>query len=211
MSQALDLLPPQPTVIPVLTIERVEDAVPLARALVRGGLRVLEVTLRTEAGAAAAAAIRREVPDAIVALGTILSDRDVDVSRALGIGLGFSPGATPALLSTARAAGLALIPGVQTASELMTAMAFGFCAVKFFPAAPAGGPAMLKAFGGPFPSARFCPTGGISEETASSWFSLPNVFALGGSWIATARDIDAHGWTEITAKAAAARAIAERL
>ena len=198
------------TVIPVLTIDDAADAVPLARALVRGGLRVLEITLRTAAGAAAARRIRAEVPDAVVALGTVLNARDVRIAGELGLTFSFSPGATPDLLQAAREAGLALIPGVQTASELMLAAEFGFGAVKFFPAAPAGGPDVLRALAGPFPAARFCPTGGIAEENLPAWFALPSVFAVGGSWIARPADIAAGRWDVIEARARMAAVQAKR-
>lgn len=195
----LDMLTVGRTVIPVLTIARVSDAVPLARALVRGGIRVLEVTLRTPAGAEAAAAIQAEVPDAVVALGTVLTEADIALACRLKVPC-FSPGATPGLLRAARDAGVTLIPGVQTASELMLAAAFGFEAVKFFPAVPAGGIPALKALAGPFPNARFCPTGGIDEHSALDWLVLPNVFAVGGSWLAPAQDVDQGNWNEIEAR-----------
>ena len=198
------------TVIPVLTIHRVADAVPLARALVRGGLRVIEVTLRTPVGAAAAAAIRAEVPDAVVALGTVLTEADVLVACALGLPFGFSPGATPALLRAARDAGLSLIPGVQTASELMLAAEFGFSVVKFFPAAPAGGMAALKALAAPFPNTRFCPTGGIDERSAPAWLAHPAVFAVGGSWIAPPDHVAEGRWGEIEARAAQAATLSRQ-
>lgn len=198
------------TVIPVLTIDDAADAVPLARALVRGGLRVLEITLRTAAGAEAARRIRAEVPDAVVALGTVLNAHDVRIARKLGLTFSFSPGATPDLLGAARDAGLALIPGVQTASELMLAAEFGFRAVKFFPAGAAGGRDMLRALAGPFPGARFCPTGGISEESAADWFALSSVFAVGGSWIARPADIATGRWDVIEARASAAATRAKR-
>ncbi|MGI3777199.1 MAG: bifunctional 4-hydroxy-2-oxoglutarate aldolase/2-dehydro-3-deoxy-phosphogluconate aldolase [Janthinobacterium lividum] len=195
------------TVIPVLTIARVEDAVPLARTLVRGGLRVLEVTLRTPAGAAAAAAIRRKVPDAVVALGTVLNEADVALARALGVPFCFSPGLTPSLLQAARDGGLALIPGIQTPSELMLALEFGLSAVKFFPAGQAG-PGALRALGGPFPSVRFCPTGGISEDGAGEWLAMPSVFAVGGSWLAPAGDVAQQRWDTIESRAHRAAALA---
>ena len=196
----LDMLTAGRTVIPVLTISRVSDAVPLARALVRGGIRVLEVTLRTPAGAEAAAAIQAEVPDAVVALGTVLTEADIALACRLKVPFSFSPGVTPGLLRAARDAGVTLIPGVQTASELMLAAAFGFEAVKFFPAVPAGGIPALKALAGPFPNARFCPTGGIDEHSAPDWLVLPNVFAVGGSWLAPVQDVDRGNWSEIEAR-----------
>src|SRR4051812_10997219 len=147
-------------VIPVITIERVEDGVPLARALVSGGLRLLEITLRTPAGRDAAAAIIADVPEAVVGIGTVLTPQDLARSRDLGARFALSPGATPELLDAPAQSDFPFMPGVGPASELMMALARGFDTVKFFPAVPAGGIAALKALAGPFPQARFCPTGG---------------------------------------------------
>lgn len=195
------------TVIPVLTISRLEDAVPLARTLVRSGIRILEVTLRTPVGAAAAGAIRREVPDAVVALGTVLNEADVALARDLGVPFSFSPGITPSLMRAALDSGSALIPGIQTPSELMLALEFGLSAVKFFPAGQAG-PDALRAMGGPFPSVRFCPTGGISENRAGEWLAMPSVFAVGGSWLAPAADVEQQRWDAIGSRALRAAALA---
>lgn len=188
-------------VIPVLTIARAADAVPLARALVAGGVRMLEVTLRTPAGAQAARDIRAEVPDAIVGLGTVLTERDLALAKSLELPFAFSPGAPVALLQAARQMGVAFVPGIQTATELMAAIAHGFTTVKFFPAEPAGGIPALKALAGPFPDARFCPTGGIGEDAIETWLALPNVVAVGGSWLAPAQEIEAGAWPTITARA----------
>jgi 2-dehydro-3-deoxyphosphogluconate aldolase / (4S)-4-hydroxy-2-oxoglutarate aldolase len=165
-------------VIPVLTIERIEDAVPLARALVAGGVRTLEVTLRTPVAVEAAKAVIAEVPEAIV---------------------GISPGATPELLKAAAAGGLPFAPGIATASELMQALAHGFDLVKFFPAEQAGGIKGLRALAGPFPNALVCPTGGIGEANAATWLAEPNVVAVGGSWLCPAAEIGAGNWAGITA------------
>ena len=188
-------------VIPVITIERVEDAVPLARALVSGGLRLLEITLRTPAGRDAAAAIVAEVPEAVVGIGTVLTPQDLARSRELGARFALSPGATPELLDAAAASDLPFMPGVATASELMAALARGFDIVKFFPAVPAGGVAALKALGGPFPQVRFCPTGGVSEDNAAEWLALPNVVVVGGSWLTPASEIRGGAWDRITERA----------
>lgn len=188
-------------IIPVITIERVEDAVPLARALVAGGLAALEITLRTEAAPAAAAAIIKAVPDAIVGLGTVLSREDLETARDLGARFALSPGATPDLLDAAAAGGLPFIPGVQTSSEIMAALARGFDVVKFFPAVPAGGIAGLKALAGPFPQMRFCPTGGIGKSNFADWLALGNVVSVGGSWLAPPSDIRGGDWAAITARA----------
>ena len=189
----------QATVIPVLTIERLEDAVPLARALVAGGVRVLEVTLRTAVAVEAAKAIIAEVPDAIVGIGTILNADDLARAKALGAQFGISPGATPDLLKAAAASALPFAPGVATASELMQALAHGFNLVKFFPAEQSGGIKALRALAGPFPDARFCPTGGIGEANAAAWLSEPNVVAVGGSWLCPAADIRSGNWAGISA------------
>ncbi len=195
-----DLLRSGP-IVPVITLERVEDAVPLARALVAGGLRLLEITLRTPAAADSAAAIIQEVPEAIVGIGTVLTPKDLERAQALGARYALSPGATPDLLEAASRSEMPFIPGIATASELMAALVHGFQTVKFFPAAAAGGIPALKAFAGPFPQARFCPTGGIDEKNARDWLALPNVVAIGGSWVCPTSDIRAQAWGEITAKA----------
>ena len=198
--QLADLLRSGP-VVPVITLERVEDAVPLARALVAGGLRLLEITLRTPAAADAASAIIRDVPEAIVGIGTVLTPKDLERAQALGARYALSPGATPDLLDAASRSEMPFIPGIATASELMAALAHGFQTVKFFPAVAAGGIPALKALAGPFPQARFCPTGGVDEKNAGDWLALPNVVAIGGSWICPVSDIRAQAWDEITAKA----------
>jgi 2-dehydro-3-deoxyphosphogluconate aldolase/(4S)-4-hydroxy-2-oxoglutarate aldolase len=186
-------------VIPVLTIERLEDAVPLARALVTGGVRVLEVTLRTPVAIEAARAIMAEVPEAIVGIGTILNADDLARAKTLGASFGISPGATPDLLKAAAASGLPFAPGIATASELMLALAHGFNLVKFFPAEQSGGIKALRALAGPFPDVRFCPTGGVGEANAAAWLAEPNVVAVGGSWLCPAADIRSGNWDGITA------------
>jgi 2-dehydro-3-deoxyphosphogluconate aldolase/(4S)-4-hydroxy-2-oxoglutarate aldolase len=188
-------------IIPVITIERVEDAVPLARALVAGGLVALEITLRTQAAPAAATAIAKAVPEALVGLGTVLTGSDLDIARDLGARFVLSPGAPPELLDAAAAGELPFIPGIQTSSELMAALGRGFDVVKFFPAVPAGGIAALKALAGPFPQVRFCPTGGIGEGNFADWLALGNVVSVGGSWLAPASDIRAGDWAAITNRA----------
>src|SRR5689334_12140586 len=177
--------------IPVLTIERVDQAVPLAQALVSGGVRTLEITLRTPAGADSAEAIQKEVPDAVVGLGTVLTRRDLELAKRLRLPFSFSPGATPELLDAAAELGVPFVPGIATASELMAAMARGFSAVKLFPAENVGGIGTLKSLAGPFRGALFNPTGGITEDNMGSYLALPNVVAVGGSWLAPASDIKA--------------------
>lgn len=188
-------------VIPVLTIERLEHAVPLAEALVAGGMRLLEVTLRTPVAVKAAEAIMRDVPEAIIGIGTVLSGEDLDLAAGLGARFALSPGATSNLLQAAARTDLPFIPGVATASELMEAQEYGFDLVKFFPAVPAGGIAMLRALAGPFPQVRFCPTGGIDGTNAKEWLAQPNVVAVGGSWLAPAAEIRQCEWGAITARA----------
>ena len=187
-------------IVPVLTIDRVEDGVPLARALVAGGVKVLEVTFRTEAAAEAAKAIIAEVPDAIVGMGTVLSGDDLRRAQALGAQFAVSPGATAELLDAAANSALPLLPGVATSSEIMRAQAKGFNLLKFFPAEQAGGIPMLRALAGPFPNTRFCPTGGISEGNIATWLAEPNVVAAGGSWLCPASDIKSGNWEIITGR-----------
>ncbi len=153
----------QATIIPVLTIERLEDAVQLAKALVAGGVRTLEITLRTPVAIESAKAIMAHVPEAVVGIGTILNADDLARAEGIGARFGISPGATPDLLKAAAASALPFAPGIATASELMLALAHGFNLVKFFPAEQSGGIKALRALAGPFPEVRFCPTGGIGE------------------------------------------------
>ncbi len=187
------------TVIPVLTIERLQDAVPLARALVAGGVKTLEVTLRTSVAIEAAKAMTSEVPEAIVGIGTILNPADLARAEALGVKFGISPGLTPDLLKAAADSALPFAPGIATASELMLALAHGFTLAKFFPAEQAGGIKGLKALGGPFPNVRFCPTGGVGEANAATWLAEPNVVAVGGSWLCPPVEVRAGNWAGITA------------
>jgi 2-dehydro-3-deoxyphosphogluconate aldolase / (4S)-4-hydroxy-2-oxoglutarate aldolase len=187
--------------IPVLTIERIEFAVPLARALVAGGIRTLEITLRTAVGAEAAAAIQAEVPDAIVGLGTVVTDKDLALAQRLCLPFAFSPGATPELLDAAVSLRVPFVPGVATASELMAAMARGFTTVKLFPAEQLGGIGALKALSGPLPGVSFNSTGGIGESNIADYLALPNVVAVGGSWLAPPADVRAGNWAAITERA----------
>lgn len=195
-------------VMPVVVIEEAELAPELARAFVRGGIRVVEVTLRTPAALAAIEAIAREVPEIAVGAGTVLSPEDLRAAASAGATFAISPGATPALLGAAASAPIPYLPAVATASELMLGLASGHHCFKFFPAAPAGGIPMLKAFAGPFPKARFCPTGGITQESVKSYLDLPNVLCAGGSWLSPADALAARDWKRI--EALAARAAASR-
>ena len=185
-------------VIPVIVLDRVADAVPLARALVAGGVRVLEITLRTPAALAGIEAIARAVPEAIVGAGTLRSAADARAARAAGSAFGVSPGYTAAVAAACRDAGLPLLPGVATASEVMAAQADGLHFLKFFPASAAGGIALLEALAGPFPDVRFCPTGGITPATAPLFLALPNVPVCGGSWLTPAAAVAAADWGRIT-------------
>jgi 2-dehydro-3-deoxyphosphogluconate aldolase/(4S)-4-hydroxy-2-oxoglutarate aldolase len=187
----------QSPIVAVITIDTVEDAVPLARALVEGGVTALEITLRTPPALAAARAILREVPKALVGIGTILTPNDLAAAIDVGAHFGVSPGITAALLEAAGASDLPFIPGIQSASELMQAVAHGFDVLKLFPASSLGRSA-VQAYAGPFPEVRFCPTGGIGEDNFMDWLALPNVVAVGGSWVAPKADVRAGKWQSIT-------------
>jgi 2-dehydro-3-deoxyphosphogluconate aldolase/(4S)-4-hydroxy-2-oxoglutarate aldolase len=188
-------------IVPVLTIHELIHAVPLAQALVAGGICTLEITLRTAAGAKAAEAIVASVPKAIVGLGTVLTARDLRLSRDIGCAFSFSPGATPELLDAAARDKHSFVPGIATASELMAARDRGFNVVKFFPAAQLGGVSAIKALAGPFPDALFCPTGGIGEQDFEDYLAMPNVLCVGGSWLAPAEDIRMNRWRKVEERA----------
>jgi 2-dehydro-3-deoxyphosphogluconate aldolase/(4S)-4-hydroxy-2-oxoglutarate aldolase len=194
-------------VIPVIVLQRVQDAVPMAQALVEGGVRVLEVTLRTPVGLACIEAIARAVPEAIVGAGTLRSAADARAAKDAGSRFGVSPGYTAAVGAACREADLPLLPGVASASEVMAAMADGLQFLKFFPATAAGGIPMLKALAGPFPDIVFCPTGGITLQTAPQFLALPNVRVCGGSWLTPADAVQAGDWARITQLAREASAI----
>ena len=184
-------------VIPVLTIERLEDALPLCRALVDNGLPVLEVTLRTPCAFDAIALVARELPDACVGAGTVLSAADLARVADAGAAFAISPGATDALYAAAKAGDTPLIPGIATASELMRGLEHGWRRFKFFPAEASGGTAALKGFAGPLPMARFCPTGGIDAAKAPAYLALPNVACVGGSWMLPGDAVQAGDWERI--------------
>lgn len=196
--------------VAVLTIERIEDAVPLAKALVAGGVRTLEITLRTAVGGAAAEAIKNAVPDAVVGLGTVVKVSDLELARSLALPFAFSPGATAELLDAALAMGVPFVPGIASASELIAAINRGFTTVKLFPAEQLGGIGMLKALAGPFPSVCFNPTGGVTEANMRAYLALHNVVAVGGSWLAPAAEIRAGAWATITSRAEQAMASIKR-
>ena len=195
------------TVIPVLTIERLADAVPLARALVKGGLPVLEITFRTGVAVEALAAIARAVPEAIVGAGTVLDERQLRQAIDAGAQFGVSPGCTAALAQAVMASGLPFLPGVQTVSEALAAREQGFSLLKFFPADTAGGTGWLKAVAAPLAGLRFCPTGGIGLSTAPAYLALANVACVGGSWVAPRDAVAAGDWSRIEHLASQAAAL----
>jgi 2-dehydro-3-deoxyphosphogluconate aldolase/(4S)-4-hydroxy-2-oxoglutarate aldolase len=205
-SELVPLLAGTP-VVPVLVIEDASAAVPLARALVAGGLPILEITLRTPAALDVIRAIAGEVEGAVVGAGTVLSAAQYRDAVAAGSRFVVSPGATEAVLEAAAASPVPLLPGAATASEVMRLLERGYRFLKFFPAAPAGGAAYLKALAAPLPEARFCPTGGIDAASALQYLSLSNVLCVGGSWVAPARAVAAGDWQEITRLARAAAAL----
>jgi 2-dehydro-3-deoxyphosphogluconate aldolase / (4S)-4-hydroxy-2-oxoglutarate aldolase len=199
----LDIMRTSP-VIPVIAIDRLEHAVPLARALVAGGIRVLEITLRTAHGLPAIRAVAEQVPQAIVGVGTLTQPEEFGAAREAGAVFGVSPGLTLSLIEAARRSGLPLLPGVMSPSEVMAAREAGFRQLKLFPAVPAGGVAMLNAIAGPLPDVTFCPTGGIALDTAAEFLACRNVACVGGSWLTPKDALQAGDWSRITALAQAA-------
>jgi 2-dehydro-3-deoxyphosphogluconate aldolase / (4S)-4-hydroxy-2-oxoglutarate aldolase len=194
VSQLLRISP----VMPVVVIDDAKLAVPLARALVEGGIGVMEVTLRTAAALESIKAIARDVPEISVGAGTILNVRDLQQARDAGARFGISPGSSAELLVAGKDADWPYLPGAMTPSEVMAAVAAGYSTLKFFPAAQAGGVPMLKALAGPFPKVMFCPTGGISVATAPDYLALANVSCIGGSWLTPGDRIAAQDWAAIT-------------
>ena len=195
------------SVIPVIVLNDVAHAVPMAKALVAGGIRMLEITLRTVVALECMRKIAAEVPEAVVGAGTIRNAGDARAAQAAGARFGVSPGYTSSVGKTCQDIGLPLLPGVATSSEIMMAQEDGYTELKFFPAMQAGGPNLLKAWAGPFADIRFCPTGGVSPENASQFLSLPNVVVVGGSWL-TPGELMARGeWGQITALARQAAAL----
>ena len=200
-------LPSHGPVIPVIVLNRVEHAVPMAEALLEGGVKVLEVTLRTPVALKCIEAIAKAVPKAVLGAGTLRSAADVRAARDAGCWFGVSPGYTREIGAACRDVGLALLPGVATASEVMAATADGLTFLKFFPAVPAGGVAMLKALHGPFPDVTFCPTGGLTPDNAPQFLALPNVRVCGGSWLTPADAMEQGDWARITRLAREAGAL----
>jgi 2-dehydro-3-deoxyphosphogluconate aldolase/(4S)-4-hydroxy-2-oxoglutarate aldolase len=195
------------SVIPVLEVEKLSDAAPLARALAEGGLRVVELTLRTACALDALGAMKAAAPSLIVGMGTVRTAQDIAASRVAGAEFLVSPGASRALLEALAESGLPALPGVATASEAMEAADAGFRALKFFPAEPAGGAPYLKSLAGPLPDLRFCPTGGVTPANAAGYFAIPSVACVGGSWIATRAAITEGRFAEIARLAAEAHAL----
>lgn len=208
MSVTIDELLAAAHVIPVLTVKDIKAAIPLAVALKSGGLRVVEMTWRTDNALEIMQEMKRAVPELIVGMGTIRTPRQIDMCVSAGADFLVSPGLTPTLTPSLVRCGLSCLPGVATASEAMSAMEAGFEALKFFPAEQAGGIAYLKSLYGPLPEIRFCPTGSITREKAAAYLALPNVACIGGSWIAPGPLIEAGDWDGITANARMATALA---
>ncbi|MBP7574884.1 MAG: bifunctional 4-hydroxy-2-oxoglutarate aldolase/2-dehydro-3-deoxy-phosphogluconate aldolase [Rhodoferax sp.] len=194
---ALQMMQDAP-VIPVIVLNDVAHAVPMARALVAGGIRMLEVTLRTPAALACIEAIAKAVPEAVVGAGTVRTRADAQAAANAGALFAVSPGYTSAVGQACRDAGMSLLPGVATGGEIMMAQEDGFTELKFFPAMQAGGPAMLKAWSGPFFDVKFCPTGGVTLQNAPEFLALPNVVCVGGSWLVPADAMAAGDWARIT-------------
>jgi 2-dehydro-3-deoxyphosphogluconate aldolase/(4S)-4-hydroxy-2-oxoglutarate aldolase len=195
-------------VIPVIVLSRLEQAVPLARALVAGGIRMLEVTLRTPVALACIEAIAREVPEAVAGAGTVRSAADAQAAAMAGARFAVSPGYTQAVGKACRDLELPLLPGVATGSEIMAAQADGYTQLKFFPALQAGGLGLLKAWHGPFGDVMFCPTGGVSAANAAEFLALGNVACVGGSWLTPADALAEADWARITQLARQASALA---
>ncbi|MGH1370902.1 MAG: bifunctional 4-hydroxy-2-oxoglutarate aldolase/2-dehydro-3-deoxy-phosphogluconate aldolase [Cellvibrionaceae bacterium] len=206
-SKIKDIMKASP-VVPVMVIENLGDAVPLAKALVDGGLRVLEITLRTAPALEAIKAIKDSVPGAIVGAGTIINVETLQASIEAGAEFIVTPGSTPAIIDAAQAAGIPILPGVNTPSEAMALLEKGITEMKFFPAEAAGGIPMLKSIAGPLPQIQFCPTGGVNPNNAPDYLALKNVACVGGSWMAPADLVNAGDWDEITRRALEASALA---
>lgn len=199
----LDVVP----VMPVVVVEELAHAVPIARALVAGGLPAIELTLRTPVALDAIAAIAAEVPEILVGAGTILSAGQAKQAHDAGAGFLVSPGATPTLLEGMAATGLPFLPGTSTVSEVLAVLEFGFTEMKFFPAEASGGAAWLSALSSPVPDARFCPTGGITAASAPTYLALPNVGCVGGSWLTPADVVRRGDWAEVERRAREAAAL----
>lgn len=185
-------------IVPVLVINKVEDALPIAEALLAAGIRVLEVTLRTSAALDVISAIAKELPEAIIGSGTVTNRQQLQQSVDAGAKFAISPGLTKDLLQAGNESDIALIPGISSISELMDAADFGYDHLKFFPAEASGGVNAIKSIGGPFPDIKFCPTGGINLNNVRDYLALPNVLCCGGSWLVPNHVVDSKNWSEIT-------------
>lgn len=194
----------QGPVVPVLVIKKVEHAVPLAKALMKGGINVLEVTLRTEAAVEVIRKIATELPEAMIGAGTVTNEEQLKMVEAAGAKFAISPGLTTSLLEAGKRSSVALIPGVSSISELMQGLDLGYTNLKFFPAEASGGIKALKSIGGPFPDVNFCPTGGIGPNNYLDYLALPNVKCAGGSWLAPDDAVESGDWDRITELAKAA-------
>ena len=203
-----DILAAAYPVLPVLVIENPAHALPLAETLVANGVRVLEITLRTDVALTVIQTIAKHVPEAIVGAGTVLTEAQLRHVKDAGAQFAVSPGTTARLLTAARELEIALLPGIVSASEVQLALEYGCERLKFFPAAAAGGPAVIQALYGPFPQVRFCPTGGIQMQSAPAYLTLPNVACVGGSWLAPKALLDTEDWPAIAALAHTSRGLA---
>ena len=205
IEKILNLVP----VMPVMVVDRLEDAVPLARALYEGGLKVLEITLRTPVALDAVKAMRKELPaDAVIGVGTVVTPEDLQRAEDAGAQFFVSPGWTQALVEAAAKSSVPLLPGVATPTEAMNLYTQGFKHLKFFPAEAAGGVPMMKSIGGPLPQITFCPTGGVNLDNAPNYLALPNVACVGGTWMAPTKLIASQSWTEIKTLATEAAQLA---
>lgn len=198
MSRTIQEIMQVSPLMPVMVINNVEHAVPLANALVKGGLKVLEITLRTDAALESIRRIKAEVPDAIVGAGTIINEETLNAAIEAGAEFIVSPGTTDALADAALKTGVPFLPGVSTPGEALRLYEKGITAMKFFPAEAAGGVPMLKSIGAPIPQITFCPTGGVNQKNVNQYYSLPNVAVVGGSWMCAAKLVDSENWEEIT-------------
>ncbi len=185
-------------VIPVMVIKNIRHAIPLAKALLEGGIKTLEITLRSEVALEAIAQLRESFPEALIGAGTVTTPRQLEYCIKAGAAFALSPGATPSLLEAGQAADIPFIPAVSSASDIMLGMEYGYQCFKFFPAEASGGVLALKAFSGPFPDVRFCPTGGLHQNNFTSYLSLDNVLCIGGSWMLPEPLIRQENWEEIT-------------
>jgi 2-dehydro-3-deoxyphosphogluconate aldolase / (4S)-4-hydroxy-2-oxoglutarate aldolase len=208
MSKTIKEIMNSSPIVPVMVINNVEHAVPLAKALVKGGITVLEITLRTEAALESITRIKAEVPDAIVGAGTIINIETLNKAIEAGAEFIVSPGTTDTMIDAALATGVPLLPGVANPSEAMRLLEKGITEMKFFPAEAAGGIPMLKSIGAPIPQITFCPTGGVSQKNVKDYYDLPNVACVGGSWMCAASLVDAENWDEITRLSAEAITLA---